>query len=87
MNAKGLVGYAVLAFPILLLSVFILYPVLIVTIQGFTSGTQFLDVVASPAIQFTIMFTFGQAILSTIMAVCIGLPGAFLIARLRFRGK
>ncbi len=87
MNARGLAGYAVLAFPILLLTVFILCPVLIVTLQGFTSGTSFLDVVASPAIQFTIIFTFSQAILSTIMAVCIGLPGAFLIARLRFRGK
>jgi thiamine transport system permease protein len=67
--------------------VFLVYPVLIVTVQGLFSGTPFLEVIASPTIQFTIQFTFSQAILSTIMAVVIGLPGAFLIARLRFRGK
>ncbi|MHA2353021.1 MAG: ABC transporter permease, partial [Candidatus Thorarchaeota archaeon] len=87
MNTRGLVRYAVLAFPFLLLTVFLLYPVLIVTVQGFSSGTPFQEVIASPTIQFTIQFTFGQAILSTFMAVLIGLPGAFLIARLRFRGK
>lgn len=87
MNTRDLVRYAVLAFPFLLLTVFLLYPVLIVTIQGLYSGTPFQEVIASPAIQFTVQFTFGQAILSTFMAVLIGLPGAFLIARLRFRGK
>ncbi len=87
LSARGLARYAVIAFPLLLLTVFILYPVLIVTVQGFISGTPFIEVIASPLIQFTIMFTFGQAILSTILAVLIGLPGAFLIARLRFRGK
>ncbi len=66
---------------------FLVYPVFIVTIQGLFSGTPFLDVITSPTIQFTIQFTFSQAILSTLMAVLIGLPGAFLIARLRFRGK
>ncbi|MFW9834432.1 MAG: ABC transporter permease [Candidatus Thorarchaeota archaeon] len=87
MSAQGIVRYAVLAFPILLLVVFILFPVLAVTVQGLITGTPFLDVIASPRIQFTIIFTFSQAILSTIMAVLIGLPGAFLIARLRFSGK
>ncbi|MHA1963821.1 MAG: ABC transporter permease [Candidatus Thorarchaeota archaeon] len=87
MNIRDLVRYVVLAFPFLLLAVFLLYPVIVVTIQGFFSGTPFHEVVTSPTIQFTIQFTFSQAILSTIMAVLIGLPGAFLIARLRFRGK
>jgi thiamine transport system permease protein len=81
------VRYVVLAFPIFLLLVFILFPVLAVTVQGLITGTPFLDVIASPRIQFIIIFTFSQAILSTIMVVLIGLPGAFLIARLRFRGK
>jgi thiamine transport system permease protein len=87
LNTRVIVKYAVLAFPILLLVVFLLYPVLIVTVQGFFSGTPFTEVITSPAIQFTIQFTFNQAILSTFMAVLIGLPGAFLIARLRFKGK
>jgi thiamine transport system permease protein len=76
-----------LAFPLLLLTVFLLYPVLVVTIQGLFSGTPFYEVFALPTIQFTIQFTFAQALLSTFMALIIGLPGAFLIARLRFRGK
>ena len=87
MSTQTLVRYAVLAFPFLLLAVFLLYPVLFVIVQGLFLGTPFHEVIASPTIQFTIQFTFSQAILSTFMAVLIGLPGAFLIARLRFRGK
>jgi thiamine transport system permease protein len=87
LDTQALVRYVVLAFPILLLLMFLVCPVLIVTILGFFSGTSFLEVIASPTIQFIIQFTFTQAILSTFMAVVIGLPGAFLISRLRFRGK
>jgi thiamine transport system permease protein len=87
LNTRDLLRYAVLAFPFLLLAVFLLYPVLIVTVQGFFTGTPFQEVITSPTIQFTIQFTFSQAILSTFMAVLIGLPGAFLISRLKFRGK
>ena len=87
LNSRDLVRYAVLAFPFLLLAMFLLYPVLVVTVQGLYSGTPFQEVIASPYIQFVIQFTFGQAILSTFMAVLIGLPGAFLVARLRFKGK
>ncbi|MFW9787017.1 MAG: ABC transporter permease [Candidatus Thorarchaeota archaeon] len=87
MRAQGIARYAALAFPILILAVFILFPVFIVTVRGFMDGTSFIDVLGLSRIQFTIIFTFSQAILSTILAVVIGLPGAFLIARLRFRGK
>ncbi|MHA3962597.1 MAG: ABC transporter permease [Candidatus Thorarchaeota archaeon SMTZ1-45] len=87
MNTRVLAKYAILAFPILLLVVFLLYPVGIVIVQGLFSGTPFNEVITSPTIQFTIQFTIGQAILSTFLAVLIGLPGAYLIARLRFRGK
>jgi thiamine transport system permease protein len=87
LNKQALSKYAVLAFPFLLLVAFLLYPVSIGIGQGLVAGTPFFDVIASPTIQFTIQFTFIQAILSTFMAVVIGLPGAYLIARLRFRGK
>ncbi|MHA3965049.1 MAG: ABC transporter permease [Candidatus Thorarchaeota archaeon SMTZ1-45] len=87
MNTRELLRYAILALPFLLLAVFLLYPVFIVTLQGFFTGTPFQEVITTPTIQFTILFTFNQAVLSTFMAVFIGLPGAFLIARLRFRGK
>ncbi len=87
METRVLLKYAILAFPLLLLLVFLVFPVAIVTVQGLFTGTPFQDVLASPLIQFIIQFTVLQAIVSTIMAVLIGLPGAFLIARLRFRGK
>ncbi len=79
--------YVILAFPIILLSLFLLYPVLIVILQGLHTGTSFQDVIASPTTRFIVQFTFFQATISTLMAVLIGLPGAFLISRLRFRGK
>ncbi len=84
-----LMRYAVLAFPISLLFVFLIYPVLTVIVQGLISesGTSFVEVVTSPSTQFGIQFTFFQALLSTLLVVILGLPGAFILARLRFRGK
>ncbi len=87
METRVLLRYAILAFPLLLLLVFLIFPVSIVIVQGLFAGTPFQDVLSSPVIQFTIQFTVSQSVVSTIMAVLIGLPGAFLIARLRFRGK
>jgi thiamine transport system permease protein len=80
---------AVLAFPIILLLVFLVYPVLTVIVQGLLSdsGSSFVEVVSSPSIQFGIQFTFFQALLSTLLIVTLGLPGAFILARLRFKGK
>ena len=79
----------VLAFPIILLLVFLVYPVLTVIVQGLLSesGSSFVEVVSSPSIQFGIQFTFFQALLSTLLIVTLGLPGAFILARLRFKGK
>jgi len=87
LETRVLLRYAILAFPLLLLLVFLIFPVSIVIVQGLFAGTPFQDVLSSPVIQFTIQFTVSQSVVSTIMAVLIGLPGAFLIARLRFRGK
>jgi thiamine transport system permease protein len=81
--------YTVLAFPIVLLLVFLVYPVFTVIFQGLLSegGSSFSEVIASPSIQFGIQFTFLQALLSTLLVVTLGLPGAFILARMRFRGK
>lgn len=87
---KGtLTRYFILAIPIILLLAFLVYPVLTVIIQGLTSGSgsSFLEVISSPAIQYGIQFTVIQALLSTILVVVLGLPGAFILARMRFRGK
>lgn len=89
LDRRVIIRYAVLAFPIVLLIVFLIYPLLTVIIQGLQSpsGSSFIEVVSSPVTQFVIQFTFYQALLSTLMVVILGLPGAFILARLRFRGK
>lgn len=87
MNARTIRNYAVLSFPFLLLIVFLVFPVVFVNALYLFTGNSFFETIMSPSIRFILQFTLGQAILSTLMAVLIGLPGAFLIARLRFRGK
>jgi thiamine transport system permease protein len=87
LNAGKIRNYAVLSLPFLLLIVFLVFPVVVVNALYLFTGTSFFETIVSPSIRFILQFTIGQAILSTLMAVLIGLPGAFLIARLRFRGK
>jgi thiamine transport system permease protein len=41
----------------------------------------------SPSTLHIIGFTFGQAALSTLLTLALGLPGAYLLARYQFRGK
>ncbi len=81
--------YIVLALPIILLSIFLVYPVVNVIVQGLISGTgtSFIDTISAYTTRYTITFTFIQASLSTVLALLVGLPGAMLLARLRFRGK
>lgn len=81
--------YIVLLFPIILLSIFLVIPVLSVIILGLTSGTSnsFIETLSAYDNQFTISFTFIQAGISTILSLIVGIPGAMLLARLRFRGK
>jgi thiamine transport system permease protein len=88
-SRRTLMGHAVLAIPIILLLTFLVYPVLTVIIQGLTTGigTSFLEVIASPSIQYGFQFTVYQALLSTVLVIVLGLPGAFILARMRFRGK
>ncbi|TFH11244.1 MAG: iron ABC transporter permease [Candidatus Thorarchaeota archaeon] len=82
-------AYIVLAFPIILMSIFLIYPVGTVIIYGLFSGSgsSFIETISAYYTQFTLAFTLAQASISTILALLIGLPGAILLARLRFRGK
>jgi thiamine transport system permease protein len=45
------------------------------------------DILTSPSILRVIGFTFKQAAISTLLTLVIGLPGAFLFGRFKFRGK
>jgi thiamine transport system permease protein len=81
--------YVVMALPLLLLMGFLVFPVLGVLILGLVvgPGSSFQDVMNSQVTHATLWFTFLQAAASTILAVVLGLPGAFLLARLEFKGK
>jgi thiamine transport system permease protein len=89
LDNRTLTRYAIIAIPIILLLTFLVYPVLTVIVQGLTSGSgsSFIEVISSSSIQYGIQFSVFQALLSTILVVVIGLPGAFILARMRFRGK
>ena len=47
----------------------------------------FAEVLRSPALRSVLAFTFLQAVISTLLTLLLGLPGAFLLARYEFRGK
>jgi thiamine transport system permease protein len=79
--------YIALGTPLFVLAVFLVYPVVSVIGNGLLleNITSFIQTIEYnwTYIQFTSL----QAILSTIMAVMVGVPGGILLARLRFRGK
>lgn len=50
-------------------------------------GAPFVEALISPATFHVLGFTLGQATLSTLLTLLVGLPGAYLLARYRFRGK
>ena len=89
MRNGSIATYVAMAIPLLLLMGFLVYPVLGVLILGlvFGPGSSFQDVMSSQVTHATLWFTFLQAAASTILAVALGLPGAFLLARLEFKGK
>ncbi len=89
MEWRTLIRWGAIASPLVLLAVFLVYPVVAVLFEGlvFGPGTSFIDAISSMVTQTVLSFTFAQAIISTILVVIIGLPGAFLLARLRMRGK
>ncbi|MEM4735617.1 MAG: iron ABC transporter permease, partial [Candidatus Thorarchaeota archaeon] len=67
----------------------VLYPVASVIFDGVLNGpgSSFVEVLTSPVTHRTLVFTVSQAALSTAAAVLLGLPAAFLLTRIRFRGR
>jgi thiamine transport system permease protein len=47
----------------------------------------FVQAVSSPSVRGVVGFTFWQAFLSTLLTLLVGLPGAYLLGRYKFRGK
>lgn len=81
--------YLMLSLPFVLLVLFLVYPVTVVLLEGLFRGpgSSFSEVIQSVVTQRIFIFTVSEATLSTILALLIGVPGAIILARLRFRGK
>ena len=78
--------------PVAFLVAFFVYPVATILGRGlWPDGHLDLsplgDVVGDAALRDIAWFTVWQAALSTVLALAVGLPGAFVLARYRFRGR
>lgn len=87
------VGLLVMAgLPVAALGVFFCYPVAALLGRGLF-GPDGLDLAAAQAVlgrprfSRTLLFTVGQAAASAVLATLLGLPGAYLLYRCRFRGR
>lgn len=78
--------------PLGFLALFYFYPLLSILQVSFARSEAgamgaFLDTLTSRATHEVLGFTIWQAVLSTLLTLMIGLPGAYLFARYRFAGK
>jgi thiamine transport system permease protein len=89
LSASISLRHLILALPFVLLVLFLVYPVAVVLLQGLLSGpgSSFSEVVQSVVTQRIFIFTVSEATLSTALALVIGVPGAIILAKLRFKGK
>jgi thiamine transport system permease protein len=83
--------------PLAFLGLFYIFPLVSIFQLSFARGeassgvtrffTPFVSALTSPSIQRVLAFTIGQAALSTLLTLLLGLPGAYLFARYTFPGK
>jgi thiamine transport system permease protein len=76
--------------PLVFLVVFYFYPLTSILGVSFSRGTgiaPLLESLTSESIRSVIWFTIWQALLSMLLTLLVGLPGAYLLARFRFPGK
>jgi thiamine transport system permease protein len=89
MDRHRIVSQVVLGVPFLVLLFFLMYPVFNVLLRGITygPGSTLIEVLSVEITYRILSFTMYQAFLSAIFTVLLGLPGAFLLTRFRFKGK
>lgn len=85
-------GIALAAIPVLFVAVFFIYPVVAILGRGLApDGTLDLDPLrrafTDDSVRGVVWFTVWQAALSTVLTLAIALPGAYVLARLRFPGR
>ena len=82
----GWVPWALAAVPTVFLAVFFAWPVASIIGRGL-SVSALGDVLTDPGIRSVAWFTLWQAVVSTVLTVVIAMPGAYVVARYRFRGR
>ena len=78
--------------PVVFLALFFVWPVVAILERGLRPAGHWelqpiLGVMQDPAILRVLWFTIWESVLSTVLCVLVGLPGAALFARFRFRGR
>ena len=78
--------------PLIFLGLFFFFPLIRIFSVSFSRGdqglfSQLLETLTSENTRTILGFTLGQASFSTLLTLALGLPGAYLFARYRFRGK
>ena len=83
---------ALAALPLAFISLFFIWPVATILLRGLAPGgvldlTGPLRVLMRPGTLDVAWFTFWQAVLSTLLTLALGLPGAYVFARFEFPGR
>jgi thiamine transport system permease protein len=78
--------------PFVFMALFYFYPLGSILQTSFSRsegglGAPFTQALISPIVRRVLGFTIWQAVLSTMLTLLLGIPGAFLLARYDFRGK
>ena len=71
----------------LFLTAFLFVPLGTILLRSFEGGVALADVLGDPFYLERLAFTTGQALLSTLLTLLLGVPSAVLFARYRFPGK
>ncbi|MCU0514494.1 MAG: iron ABC transporter permease [Anaerolineae bacterium] len=85
-------GQAVLLLPVIFLALFFLYPLLAILDYslrpaGVVDLSGFARIITSAYYRDTVVFTIGQAALSTLFTLALALPGAYVFVRYDFPGR
>jgi thiamine transport system permease protein len=92
LTASRLRGAALVAFPLVFLGYFFVYPLVAILVTGFTTGGRFdleplRTVFGRSALVNVAWFTVWQAVASTLLTLLVALPMANVMARYDFPGK
>jgi len=89
---RGRLTLVLAALPLAFVALFFVFPLVSILLEGlapdgvFDLGA-FVATLTQPFVIETAWFTLWQAVISTLLTVVVALPGAYLFARYRFRGR